>query len=240
MSQVKSGLDLVGWDARASDGHCEKLLRSTVISLLDVFGAEDEEVLAEVRRRFAAHWDDSSVISSDFKTSLYKIVLRTAGASTAEYNQILKKSFYDTEDNSVRKYALHSLGAAGSIELKLRTLDWAVKSGDVKLQDFFYPIGAVSSSAAGCELAWKYFKENMVFIKDKLSKASPSLMDAVVVNSVNRFCTEEKAAEIEAFFRANPLPSSERKIGQVVESIRNTGAMLKRVQSSALADASFW
>jgi hypothetical protein len=43
--------------------------------------------------------------------------------------------------------------------LKLATLDWAVKSGDVKLQDFFYPIGAVAQSAQGAELAWKYFKD---------------------------------------------------------------------------------
>ncbi len=65
-------------------------------------------------------------------------------------------------------------------------------------------------------------------------------MDAVIVYSVNRFCTEEKAAEIEAFFQSNPFPSSERKIGQTVESIRNTGSMLKRVQQSALAVANFW
>ena len=44
-----------------------------------------------------------------------------------------------------------------------------------------------------------------------LAKASPSLMDAVILNSVNRFCTEEKAAEIEQFFKENPLPSSERR-----------------------------
>jgi hypothetical protein len=50
-----------------------------------------------------------------------------------------------SEDNAERKFAMHSLGAASSRELKLRTLDWAVKSGDVKLQDFFYPIKAVAS-----------------------------------------------------------------------------------------------
>jgi hypothetical protein len=43
--------------------------------------------------------------------------------------------------------------------LKLRTLDWAVKSGDVKTQDFFYPIGGVASSAQGTTLAWKYFRD---------------------------------------------------------------------------------
>ncbi len=135
---------------------------------------------------------------------------------------------------------MNSLGAAVSPELQLRTLDWAVKSGDVKLQDFFYPIGSVSSSVEGCAVAWNYFRENLVFIKEKLSKASPSLMDAVIVNSVNKFCTQERAAEIEEFFAANPIPSSERRIGQVVENIRNTGSMLNRFRDSALVNPSFW
>lgn len=83
------------------------------------------------------------------------------------------------------------------IALKTRTLDWAVKSGDVKLQDFFYPMASVASSAAGADLAWSYFQAHLGLIKEKLSKASPSLMDAVIVNCINRFCTFERAAEIE-------------------------------------------
>jgi hypothetical protein len=54
---------------------------------------------------------------------------------------------------------MFSLGAADSKELKVRTLDWAVKSGDVKLQDFFYPIKAVASNVEGSQLTWDYFKE---------------------------------------------------------------------------------
>lgn len=69
------------------------------------------------------------------------------------------KSFRDTEDNQEKKYAVHSLGATRLESLKLQTLDWAVKSGEVKLQDFFYPIGSVASSLAGSELAWKYYRE---------------------------------------------------------------------------------
>ena len=56
-------------------------------------------------------------------------------------------------------YALMSLGATPSEELKRRTLDWAVRSGEVKLQDFFYAISSVAGSAAGSRLAWDYFKQ---------------------------------------------------------------------------------
>lgn len=60
------------------------------------------------------------------------------------------------------------------------------------------------------------------------------------MNSVSRFCTEQKAAEVEEFFTLNPIPSSERKIAQVVENIKTNGAMLSRVQKSKLAEAEFW
>lgn len=75
-----------------------------------------------------------------------------------EYEAILN-SFYTTEDNALRIYVLSSLGATADAALKQRTLDWAVKSGDVKLQDFFYPMGSVASNVAGADLAWTYFQQ---------------------------------------------------------------------------------
>jgi puromycin-sensitive aminopeptidase len=77
-------------------------------------------------------------------------------------------------------------------------------------------------------------------IKQKLDKASPSLMDAVIVNCINGFCTLDRAQEIEDYFVANPMPKSARRIGQAVESIRNSGAMLEKVKASGLVNASFW
>lgn len=54
---------------------------------------------------------------------------------------------------------MFTLGATQDRALKQRTLDWSVKSGQVKLQDTFYPIGSVSGSAEGTQLAWEYFQE---------------------------------------------------------------------------------
>jgi puromycin-sensitive aminopeptidase len=234
---VKFALEKVGWDAKEGDGHQEKLLRSTIIGLLGNFCWKDSAVSSEAQRRYEAHWTDPSALSSDYKSTVYRIVLKHGGEK--EYDAILK-TFYATEDNSEKKYAMHTLGAAPQVHLKQRTLDWAVKSGDVKLQDFFYPIGAVASSAAGAAQAWSYFQENFEYVKTKLSKASPSLMDAVIGNSISRFCTKRRADEIEAFFKANPLPSSERRISQLVESIRTNGAMLDLVSASVIAKPGFW
>jgi hypothetical protein len=87
---------------------------------------------------------------------VYRIVLMNGGL--AEYESVLRV-YTSTEEDQVRKYPMFTLGAARSAELKARTLDWAVKSGQVKMQDTFYPIGSVAGSLEGTEMAWAYFKE---------------------------------------------------------------------------------
>jgi puromycin-sensitive aminopeptidase len=77
-------------------------------------------------------------------------------------------------------------------------------------------------------------------IKQMLAKASPSLMDAVIVNCISRFCTAERADEIEAYFNSHPLPQSSRRISQSLENMRANAKMLEAVGSSQLASADFW
>jgi puromycin-sensitive aminopeptidase len=65
-------------------------------------------------------------------------------------------------------------------------------------------------------------------------------MDAVIVNCISRFCTSEKANEIEEFFKTHPLPSSERRISQSLENMRASAKMLEAISKSKLSDESFW
>ena len=65
-------------------------------------------------------------------------------------------------------------------------------------------------------------------------------MDAVIITALCRHCTLSHAQEVEAFFAAHPVPSSQRKIAQTLEAIRNSGAFLGRLQSSPLALPTTW
>ena len=88
-------------------------------------------------------------------------LLTTRAISSSLYLHIPKRSYFLTSATftSTSSASHRSLGATSIPSLKLATLDWAVKSGDVKLQDFFYPIGSVAGSPEGCALAWTYFQE---------------------------------------------------------------------------------
>ena len=135
---------------------------------------------------------------------------------------------------NLRSVRLHSAA-------KTKTLDWAL-SGDVKLQDFFYPMGSVSgSSKEGLALSWAFLKDNLKTIKDKIGKASSALMDACIVSCCGSFCTDEDADMVEEFFKANPLPNNARKIAQTVENIRANAKLLESLQKhNDLIDEAFW
>jgi hypothetical protein len=125
-----------------------------------------------------------------------------------------------------------AIGSFPSQAIKRRVLEWAT-SGAVKLQDFFYPIGSVSSSsAAGLELTWAYFQEHFDRIRTMLKKSVAWLMEAVVISSVSGFATVARADEVEAFFVAHPLPQNSRKISQAVENIRVSAAYCERLVTS--------
>jgi hypothetical protein len=130
----------VGWEAKDTDGHLTVLLRGMMIGLLSNFCYDDKDVSTEATKRFSAFLaDHNDVVSlpSDMRTSVFKIVLKNGGM--AEYEQV--KAYFDqATDNAERKHVLGSLGAASDPKLKQKTLEWTI-SGDIKLQDFFYPMG---------------------------------------------------------------------------------------------------
>lgn len=233
-------LDVVGWEAQPGDAHLTSILRGIMVSLLSVFCAEDESVKKEAKKRCQAFLEDPSNVAAlpaDIKSPVFKIYLKTG---TEKEYEAIKGYYYSAKDNAERKYVLNTLGQIADEKLKLATLDWTT-SGEVKLQDFFYAMGSVGRSGkTGRELAWKYFQENHKRLSEMLAKASPSLMDAVIVMCAGGFCSESKAAEIETFFQTNPYPKNERKISQMTENMKANGKFLTTLQASEIGQPNFW
>eukprot|EP00581_Thalassiosira_minuscula_P004938 CAMPEP_0183743044 /NCGR_PEP_ID=MMETSP0737-20130205/65013_1 /TAXON_ID=385413 /ORGANISM="Thalassiosira miniscula, Strain CCMP1093" /LENGTH=925 /DNA_ID=CAMNT_0025978647 /DNA_START=599 /DNA_END=3376 /DNA_ORIENTATION=+ len=230
----------VGWEAKPTDGHLGVLIRGMMIGLLSNFCYDDEAVAAEAARRFALFQQnhaDMTSLPSDMRSSVFKIYLKNGSAK--EYEDV-KAYFGQATDNAERKHVLASLGHTPNPKLKRATLDWAI-SGEIKLQDFFYPMGAVrSSSLEGRHIAWEFLQDSFKAVQAMIGNASPSLMDAVIVSCAGGFCTEEKADEIAEFFKVNPVPRSSRKIEQTLENMCANAKFLALLQSSDLAKDEFW
>ncbi len=102
-------------------------------------------------------------------------------------------------------------------------------------------MGSVSrSSREGRDIGWAFLQDNFEPIKKMIGKASASLMDAVIVSCAGGYCSNEKADEIDAFFKANPVPKSSRKIEQTIENMRANAKFMGVLQSSDLSKSEFW
>jgi len=165
-----------------------------------------------------------------------------ANCGQAQLEELIR--LYSTVPTSVaQKHILLSVGSFNSESLKRAALDWACKfeTGSPKLQEFFYVFASVSGSPVGLKLTWSYFRENLELLKSKLSGANSSLMDACIQYSIAGYCSEQAAAEIEDFFKQNPMPNNARCIEQTLERIRTNAKFLKeRIAPSRLKEASFW
>lgn len=227
----------LGLDAKDDDGHLTRLLRATLVRLQVQFMKGDPALQKEAVARFEAFASDpeknADQLPTDIKTAAIKIVL----ASTDD-PAYLNKCFELIEladTNQAKKEIFLAVGHANTVALKRRVLDWCTTA--LPKQDFFYPMGsAASSGPEGQQLVWDYFRENFDRILDKVKDASPSLLAAAVTNSCGAFATEEKALEIEAFFKErahmHPVPLIQRKLQQIVENTRANAMFLERITAS--------
>lgn len=72
----------LGWDPKPDEGHLTKLLRSLLLERMAMF--DDQEVISEAERRFDLHIKGQQEIPADYRTAVYKAVLRTGSRSNYE------------------------------------------------------------------------------------------------------------------------------------------------------------
>jgi len=234
---MKGISEKVGWEKRSSDGHLEGLLRQTIVSMQSKYSS-DEAVVADARRRFEAYLaGDKSLLPDDIKVAVLKIALKAGGCK--EYDA-LRSACEKAETNLEKTHIYSAIGHVPDMAKKGEVLEWAI-SGEIKIQDFFYSVGSVSASTkAAVPMTWAFFKDNFSKVQGMTKSASPSLMDTMIDMSTRNFCTVEAADDIEAFFKANPLPQNKRKIGQILEEMRANAKFLERMLKTPINEEQFW
>jgi aminopeptidase N len=75
---ILNALHMIGWEESQRqgskvDGHTDKLLRTTILGLVETFCYDDSNILQECRRRFDAHWENPSALPSEYKVYIYNI-----------------------------------------------------------------------------------------------------------------------------------------------------------------------
>tara|TARA_Y100000389_G_scaffold174968_1_gene185345 strand:+ start:10669 stop:13350 length:2682 start_codon:yes stop_codon:yes gene_type:complete len=224
---VDKGLQTIGWNAKFNESHLSETMRGLVIGLGVHFGDYSENALKIFK---------SNNIPNVYRTSVYKMALKST-----EYELTYKKlrqMFIEEINNAKQIEILTAIGYVKSSKLKQDVLEWAI-SGDIRLQDFFYPIGSVArSSKIGQVIAWEFFVENFDRIHKMLEAASPSLMGTLVTYCCGGFNTFEKANMAEQFFneKRSKLKKSWMKVEQNLETIRTNAKFLELLEVSDLVN----
>ena len=238
---ILAALAMVGWkhSSNGSESDRTKQVRAIVISLVANFCNREPIVVQKARELFDQHMEtkDKAILPADFKAAVLKIVLINGGQ--AEHEKILQ-TYQDADSDEGRKWALQTLGFSPSIDLKKKVMQWAI-SGEVKLQDCFTPMMSVSSSGKeGSAIAWDFFKSNFEEIKAFAGGGNAWTLQTVIFACTSGFSSEEKAEEIEAFFKVNIVSNAVRKISQQCEKIRVLATFTHKVKNSKLIDSNSW
>ncbi|KAH8252193.1 hypothetical protein KR026_011809 [Drosophila bipectinata] len=210
----------LGWEARDGENHLDTLLRSLVLTRLVSF--RSDEVIEVARHRFRSHVNGTSLLPADLRTTCYKAVLQDGDEKIFEemLNLYRATDLHEEQDRISR-----ALGCSGDVKLLRRVIDFAM-SGEVRAQDSVFVIVAVAINPKGRDMAWEFFKENNKQLLERYQGGF--LLSRLIKYLIENFASEERAKEVEDFFKANPIPGTERTVSQAVETIRLNAAWLAR------------
>ena len=204
-----------GWlGCPPEEGHRQALLRSTALAQLGHF--EDDETLAEARRRFDAYVEDPSNLPADLRVATF--------AMSAQRGD---RDLYDTMWSMEKSASLHeeklrflrALAGFPDADLIQETLDRSLNEDHVRSQDTISIMMATASNPHGRELAWQFLKDNWDELDRRYGEGGFAIMRLVSISSV--FTTAQKREEVREFFDTHPVPSAERTIRQVLERMTN-------------------
>jgi aminopeptidase N/puromycin-sensitive aminopeptidase len=97
-----------------------------------------------------------------------------------------------------------------------RTLEYAV-SDEVRSQDSWTLIALLLSRRETQDQAWEFVRQHWAEIERKSTVNS----GARIVEAAGSFCTVERRDELESFFAAHPVESSERTLAKSIDSIND-------------------
>ncbi|GLH04429.1 Aminopeptidase [Gryllus bimaculatus] len=217
----------LGWDRRENESHLDTLLRSLVIGRLAWF--EDENVINQAKQRFADHVSGKALLPADLRSPVYKAVLSVGDEDT--YNTMLRL-YREADLHEEKDRISRALGAIRDESVLKKILQFAI-SDEVRSQDSVFVIISVAMTRRGRELAWDFIKENWKMLWDRYEGGF--LLSRLVKYPTENFSSEERAQEVEQFFKEHPSPGTERTVQQCIESIRLNAEWLARDQDSIRA-----
>lgn len=211
----RPALDAIGLTAGIGDSDDTNSRRGTLLQLL----GSDPDVQMRARELAEGYLADPSSLAPTLVGPVLQVA--AAGGDAALYDKFLAR--VATPGTTPEEYYrfFNTLAAFRDPALVSRTLMYAV-SPDVRSQDTPLLLGQLLGSPASQDTAWTFVKDQWPVITGKLGtfQGVPGVMGAM-----GAFCATDRAAEVTAFFKANPVPAAARILQQSIERITSCAAV---------------
>ena len=202
---------------------------STIISMIcHQAKYKNEEVVAEMMKRFHAFMDDAKYDDDALASSIRGTVFAYCIKNGGEKEFAALKQYYNTTENPLDKsHSLRSLGMVRYSDKAMTDfLEWVISSDEVRSQDKVFPYRALAASGAkGREAAWKFLQERW----DQWFKLfEGGFLIQHLAKIPSGFVTAEKAKEVEEFYAKIDAPACKRSMKQCIESISQNASWRSR------------
>jgi aminopeptidase N len=216
-----SQLNSIGLPGNSGDDDQVQLRRATLLTLAGYVG-NDRDVQKRSRDLVAMYLEDPRSLPSTIAPPILQVAALDGGQTLYE-RYIARLGELAAKPEEYYRF-LNALPWFRDPALIKRTLEYAV-SPAVRTQDTGTLLGNLMLKPWSQEATWSFVQVNWTTIVKTLGEFQgiPS-----IVGSLGGFCSTARANEIRAFFKKNPIASSQRGIQQAIERIENCVALKER------------
>jgi aminopeptidase N len=218
----RPALDAIGIGSAPGDTDETISRRGTLLQLL----AEDADVQQGARELAEGYLARPSSLAPTLVAPVLRVA--AAGGDARLYDRYLARMKASTAAPEEYYRFFNALAAFRDPLLVARTLDFAL-SPAVRSQDMPLLVAQLLGSSAAQDATWTWVQAHWSDLTDALGtfQGVPDILGAL-----GAFCSADRAAEVQAFFDADPVPEATRILRQSIERI-TTCADVKARQAPA-------
>ena len=207
-SLVTPVLNDIGWDPAPAEDDLRSKLRGLLIALLAISGG-DIATRERCHSIFATYRTDAQAVHPEVAAAAISVVATTGNAVDFD---TLVECFRTGQTPQERLRFLYSLSEFDDPKLLQRTCEFAL-SDEVKSQDAPFVLARCLASRSHGSVAWSFIKSKW----DHAVDTFPSNSIVRMVDPVKYLNTPPLLADVQAFFKAHPIPQATKTLDQILE-----------------------
>jgi hypothetical protein len=204
----------LGLPGTANEDENRLSLRATLLRLVGITG-DDPDLQRQARELAQRYMIDRGAIPATVAPEVLHVAAFAGDEILYDAYQA-RLSTLATEPEEYYRY-LNALPWFRDPALVHRTLAYSLTPA-VRSQDVASLLGALMALPWSSDAAWAFVRDEWPALTAKLDpfESLPGL-----AQSMSAFCSSTRADEMEAFFRAHPVPTSQLQLQQQIEAVRS-------------------